>query len=242
MKRHLLAALLCAFTTFVLAQTGVLKGRVTDANDGTSIPGANVSASGKVVVTDASGNYTVELPAGDHSVSFSFVGYTTRTETIKLPAGEERTLNVKLASSAAQLDMVVVSAGRFEQRVGEVTQSLSVLRPDLIRNKNIMSMDQALDQVPGVVVVDEEPQIRAGSGFSYGAGSRVQVCVDDIPILSGWMVNAFEGLAIAFALQRLGTDLRFERRRVRGVVELALVAIPCTVASGFLGALSTLLV
>jgi outer membrane receptor protein involved in Fe transport len=39
--------------------------------------------------------------------------------------------------------------------------------------------------VPGVVIVDEEPQIRAGSGFSYGAGSRVQVLVDNVPILSG---------------------------------------------------------
>lgn len=54
-----------------------------------------------------------------------------------------------------------------------MTQSLSILRPDLIRNKNIVSRADALDQVPGVVIVDEEPQIRAGSGFSYGAGSRV---------------------------------------------------------------------
>src|SRR5690606_22606142 len=84
-----------------------------------------------------------------------------------------------------QLDAVVVSAGKFEQRVGEVTQSLSVVKPDLLRNKNIVNLSDALDQVPGVVVVDEEPQIRAGSGFSYGAGSRVQVLVDDIPILSG---------------------------------------------------------
>ena len=72
--------------------------------------------------------------------------------------------------------------------------------------------------------------------FNWAIDQRTMVS------LAWWMVNAFEGLAIAFALQRLGTDLRFERRRVRGVVELALVAIPCTVASGFLGALSTLLV
>lgn len=72
--------------------------------------------------------------------------------------------------------------------------------------------------------------------FNWAVDQRTMVS------LAWWMVNAFEGLAIAVALQRLGTDLRFERRRVRGVVGLALVAIPFTVASGFLGALSTLLV
>jgi signal transduction histidine kinase len=59
--------------------------------------------------------------------------------------------------------------------------------------------------------------------------------------VSYWMVNVFEGLAISFALQSLGTDLRFERRRARSVVELALVAIAGTAASGFLGALATLI-
>ena len=34
-------------------------------------------------------------------------------------------------------------------------------------------------------MVDGEPQIRSGSGFSYGAGSRVMVMVDDLPVLSG---------------------------------------------------------
>jgi len=69
--------------------------------------------------------------------------------------------------------------------VGEVTQSLSVLRPEVIQNKNVTNVNEVLGQVPGVVIIDEDPQIRAGSGFSYGAGSRVMVLVDDLPVLSG---------------------------------------------------------
>jgi hypothetical protein len=41
---------------------------------------------------------------------------------------------------------------------------MSVLKPDIIQNKNVFALNEALDQVPGVVVVDEDPQIRAGSG------------------------------------------------------------------------------
>lgn len=71
--------------------------------------------------------------------------------------------------------------------------------------------------------------------FNWVVEHRTMVSV------SYWMVNVFEGLAVAFALQWLGTDLRFERRRARSVVELAVVATTATIASGFLGGLATLI-
>lgn len=186
MMRTTIAALLFAALAPARAQEATLTGKVTDAATGEALIGVNVIyAAGKGVATGMDGAYTLPLPAGEHRITFSFIGYTTRSEAVTLAAGERRALDMKLSVAANQLDAVVVSAGRFEQRVGEVTQSLSVLRPEIVLNKNIISMSEALDQVPGVVIIDEEPQIRAGSGFSYGAGSRVQVCVDDIPILSG---------------------------------------------------------
>lgn len=186
MMRTIIAALTLAALAPTYAQEATLSGKVTDASNGEALIGVNVVyAPGRGVATDVNGAYTLTLPAGAQRITFSFIGYTTYTESVTLAAGEQRKLDAKLAIAANQLDAVVVTAGRFEQRVGEVTQSLSVLRPEIILNKNIISMSDALDQVPGVVIIDEEPQIRAGSGFSYGAGSRVQVCVDDVPILSG---------------------------------------------------------
>jgi iron complex outermembrane receptor protein len=38
--------------------------------------------------------------------------------------------------------------------------------------------------VPGVNVIDGQANIRGGSGFSYGAGSRVLVMVDEMPMLT----------------------------------------------------------
>ena len=41
----------------------------------------------------------------------------------------------------------------------------------------------ALNKTSGVTVVDGQPNIRGGSGWSYGAGSRVLLLLDDLPIL-----------------------------------------------------------
>ena len=56
-----------------------------------------------------------------------------------------------------------------------------MLKPSFIANTNPIGMDAAIAQVPGVTVIDSQANIRGGSGFSYGAGSRVLVLVDDIP-------------------------------------------------------------
>ena len=60
-----------------------------------------------------------------------------------------------------------------------------VLKPEMIENKNTRSIETALDQTPGLNILDGEPQIRGGSGFTFGVGSKVAVIVDDMPMLSG---------------------------------------------------------
>jgi len=89
-----------------------------------------------------------------------------------------------LVGDSKQLGIVVVSAGKFEQNLNEVTVSMEVLKPSLIENKSLQSIENAVDQVPGVNVIDGQANIRGGSGFSYGAGSRVLVMVDEMPMLT----------------------------------------------------------
>lgn len=182
-------ALLPAFFALALpcsAQMGTVQGTVNDA--GTKEPLVGVSilfATGHTASTDVDGAYRVELPPGDYQVLFRSIGYADKRVPVHVDAGVEQTLTVGMEASASQLDQVVVSAGKFEQRVGEVTQSLSVLPPNIVRDRNTTSLEDVVAQVPGVVVVDNDPQIRSGSGFSFGAGSRVMILVDDLPILSG---------------------------------------------------------
>jgi iron complex outermembrane receptor protein len=82
------------------------------------------------------------------------------------------------------LDEVVISAGRYEQKLSDVTVSMEIIKPSLVENKSTVSLDQIVNQVPGINVSDGQASIRAGSGFSYGAGSRVLMLVDEMPMIS----------------------------------------------------------
>ncbi|MBL0046456.1 MAG: TonB-dependent receptor plug domain-containing protein [Flavobacteriales bacterium] len=175
-----------SFTCFASAQEGIVQGTVNDAFTKEPLIGVSILfGPGKSASTDIEGAFRKTLPVGDYSVLFRSVGYIDKQVPLHVDANGTSTLAVGMEASISQLDQVVVSAGKFEQRVGEVTQSLSVRPPSIVRDKNTTSLEDAIVQVPGVVVVDNDPQIRAGSGFSFGAGSRVMMLVDDLPILSG---------------------------------------------------------
>ncbi len=185
-------AALCAFLLFGAAAAraqgqlpGRLEGRVLDATDKQPLPGASIVVGTVAATADEGGHYALSLPEGEYTLRSSFIGHAEKSMRTEVRAGETTVVDVLLEAVPAQLDIVVVSAGRFEQKVGEVTQSLSVLPAQIIRDRATVNLADALDQVPGVVVIDGDPQIRAGSGFSYGAGSRVMMLVDDLPILSG---------------------------------------------------------
>ena len=155
-------------------ENGILLGLVRDAATKEPLPGVNVVVDGVAgTVTDLAGKYTYDIPAGEHSVSYRFVGYTTQVKQITLKPGEARIINIDLSLESTLLNTVVVSAGKFEQKLEDVTVSMQVIKPAFIENTNAPSMDVAMEQVPGVTILDGQANIRGGSGFSYGAGSRV---------------------------------------------------------------------
>lgn len=178
--------LLLVCSTAVLAQeNGVLIGLVRDAASKESLPGVNVVIDGVTgTVTDVNGKYTINIPPGDHTVSYRFIGFTTQVKNITISSTEALIKNIDLTAESKEIGTIVVSAGKFEQKIEEVTVSMDVIKPAFIQNTNATSMDVVMEQVPGVAMIDGQANIRGGSGFSYGAGSRVLLLVDDLPMLA----------------------------------------------------------
>jgi outer membrane receptor protein involved in Fe transport len=170
-------------STAVFAQNATLRGRVTDALNGEALTGATVRTGATGASTDADGAFSLSIAAGSHEISISYIGYTAKSLTVRLAAGETRDLEIKLDNADNLLQTATVTAGKFEKPLGEVTVSMDVIKPKLIENTNSTSVDEVLVKVPGLSIVDGQASIRGGAGFSYGAGTRVLILVDDVPAL-----------------------------------------------------------
>lgn len=134
-------------------------------------------------VSDIDGKFKLDLEAGTHQLIFKYTGMLNDTVTVSLQPGEQKELRIVLAPRV--LDKIEVRVGKFDQKIEELTYSIEVIKPAIIEDKNTRSIESILDQTPGLNIMDGEPQIRGGSGFTFGVGSKVAILVDDMPILSG---------------------------------------------------------
>ena len=192
MKTKTIALKLIFFICFFLeSQNSGIKGIVFDDNNNVLV-GVNITYeknSGKLekkgTTSDFNGNYTINLEPGKYTIEFQYIGYDTFTWDINVKSDNFINKNIFLQSTTTELDLVVISAGKFEQKLEEVTVSMDVIKPSLIENKNATDLEILMNQSPGVQVVDGQANIRGGSGWSYNTGSRVLVMIDDMPILSG---------------------------------------------------------
>jgi iron complex outermembrane receptor protein len=184
MTKYYLLLIFLSFSAFLTAQQTLLTGRVTDAKTGEPLIAATISLQGQGTVTNFDGFYELEADAGKHLLKASYVGYETYETEVNLPEGGTIELNMALDPRATVLETATVTSGKFEKPLSKVTVSLEVLQPDLIENTGKVSIDEALEKLPGVTIIDGQANIRGGSGYSQGAGSRVLLLVDDIPILS----------------------------------------------------------
>ncbi|MBC8265389.1 MAG: TonB-dependent receptor [Flavobacteriales bacterium] len=200
MRKNYILLLLTIFV-FTVSHAQSISGIISDETTNEKLIGVNIiSTDGKGIATDIFGKYTLKLEAGTHQITFRYIGYKDVIKDIVLKNGEQKTINIKLKTASEQLSTVVISAGKFEQKLEEITVSMEVLKPSLIENKNTTDIQTAIDQVPGVNITDGQANIRGGSGWSYGAGTRVLVMVDDMPLISGdagqvqWKLIATENI------------------------------------------------
>jgi TonB-linked SusC/RagA family outer membrane protein len=145
---------LCVLTFSANAQTRTISGKVTDAADGSVLPGVNVADNTRSSTssTNANGVYSITIPAGAKTITFSFIGYSAKT----LPVPAENNLNVTLSPASNTLDeVVVVSVGYGTLDKREVASAIThVSSKDLLAvasNNPLMSLQ---GKVPGLNITN----------------------------------------------------------------------------------------
>ncbi len=169
------------------AQTYTIKGKVYDANDKEPLPGAHVlplcGSPGGGVACDVNGNYTVEVKTVECTIRYQYLGYEVVEKTVSFRGTRVITLDIPMNSTDTKLAGVEVKEKRYDLNREESVSSLEFVGAKHIEDLNITSLDGAFDQVGGLVIVNNEPQMRGGSGFSSGMGSRVMIMMDEMPVM-----------------------------------------------------------
>ncbi|HMJ68509.1 MAG TPA: DUF5686 family protein [Cyclobacteriaceae bacterium] len=111
-----IVGLICFFSGLfssatLVAQETIVQGKVTDATSGDPIPFVNVVFKGTSIgaTTDFDGNFLIKSSQPTDSVTASYIGYKSRSKTIK--PGIRQTINFQLAEDVVNLQEVVVHAG-----------------------------------------------------------------------------------------------------------------------------------
>ncbi|MDD7885084.1 TonB-dependent receptor [Flavivirga sp. 57AJ16] len=161
-----------------------ITGIVTDI-DKQPLPGVSVIIKGTTrgVATDFDGNFSISVEKGETLV-FSMLGFANE----EVEVNEQQSLNIVLEENVSYLDDVVV-VGYGTQKIKDVTGSVSQISSEVIEDRPILQLTEALaGKAAGVTVVSSSGKPQSGSFLrirgttSISASSEPLYVVDGIPV------------------------------------------------------------
>jgi len=168
-----------------------ITGTVTD-KEGSPLPGVNVVVTGTTqgTITDIAGKYSIEVPPGLKSLTFTFVGMEIQEITI----GTLTQINVTMAESAIGLEEVVVVGYGTQKKVNLTGAVSAIIMDDVLGDRPVTNVATALQGViPGVTIsgsfapgVEKSFNIR---GYTSITGGSPLILVDNVPTLNLNMIN-----------------------------------------------------
>ncbi|MFW5659589.1 MAG: TonB-dependent receptor plug domain-containing protein, partial [Bacteroidota bacterium] len=81
-------------------------------------------------------------------------------------------------------EAVVIETEGIPTRAEEMTSSMDVVKPQSVNSMAATDITNALQNVPGLTLYDDQPSIRGSSGYTYGVGSRVLTLLNGLPMIS----------------------------------------------------------
>lgn len=166
----------------------VVKGYIYDAAGNDPLAGVNIyyndKSGTKGTISDIHGFYELPVTEGSLMLTFSFLGYQTQTLPLVASRNQTLTQTIYMQVQSNLMDEVVVSVGRYEQKMSDITVSMELLKAGDIAKQAPTDLTSVLTTLPGIEVTDRQPSIRGGSGWTYGVGSRCMILVDGMSVLT----------------------------------------------------------
>lgn len=183
MKKNLLLAFTALLLPFLAVAQFSLSGKITDSQNGESLPNANISIEKMRLneASDANGNFHLSnLKAGSYTLVISYIGYQQLKQSITI--NTDQTQNFALKRSTVQADEVFVRSTRTDQNSGFTYTNLS--KKELAKNNLGQDIPYLLNQTPSAVITSD-----AGAGVGYTGirirgsdATRINVTLNGIPL------------------------------------------------------------
>ncbi len=192
----------------------IITGKVTDSNEGQSLPGVNIQVKGSTegTITDLDGKFSIGVADPNATLIFSYVGYATQEVALE----GRTTLDVLLVEDIKNLEEVVV-VGYGTIKRSDLTGSISSVKGEKLETLTSKRLDQALQgQMAGLTVMNTDgapggkTTIRIRGSNSVMGGNNALVVVDglqgaDMSILNPNDIESIEVLKDASATAIYGS-------------------------------------
>jgi TonB-linked SusC/RagA family outer membrane protein len=188
MKKVLMLCLLLvsALIHEAMAQVRAITGTVTDATTNQPLPGVTVLVKGTTVgtATAADGTYTVNVPEGNNTLVFRFVGYAT----IERPIGTASSVNVSMGTDTRQLGEVVVTALGIEKTRNELAYAAQSVAGEEVAQTRQQNFTNALSGRVAGVQIQQNSNLGGSTNVvirgnkSVSGGNQALFVIDGVPI------------------------------------------------------------
>ena len=200
--------LLLFFYFTIQAQTGTIRGTITDAKTNEPLIGASVLIAGTThgAAADLDGNYVIQnVPSGTHSLVVSYVAYESVTKAgVVLQNNQEIVVDIQMTSDDISLEEVevVARANRESENILLMEQRQALVATQAVgarelSRKGIGDARAAVAQVSGI-----SRQEGVKNVFVRGLGDRYNVT-----LLNGFPILSEDPEYKNIALEFFGTDV-----------------------------------
>ncbi|MCG8322013.1 MAG: TonB-dependent receptor [Cytophagales bacterium] len=184
--RKLLVMLIGIGVSFQVASQNItVTGKITSADDGSGVPGANILEKGTTngAITDVDGNFSINVP-GDATLVVSFIGFIAR----EVPVNGRSYIDVVLQTDIQELaEVVVIGYGQVEAK--DATGAINSIKEKDFNRGVISSPEQLIQgRTAGVQITNSsgEPgggvNIRIRGTSSVRSGNNPLFVVDGVPL------------------------------------------------------------